>query len=250
MIRPAGIYRFAYTDDMMIMSRSTDEWNMTSFEKGSMHGMVKEFKDKVDDGMLTDAILKFICDDMHRAQPRFGELRTDRVLVRWPAGRLENWLSAERTVLELELETMAQDPKSTGILEPGRYTIISEDDHDHLVQYAEIDKPEDIWGEDLELYQALRTCDMLRFEVGKNDKLSAKRIIEWHRDYISRYLRSLHLSAGRTRQEVFLLHRPTGFVERRLGTYTPTLQVGATPCKLDDPQGPRWPQRDAVEVAE
>lgn len=250
MIRPAGIYRFAFTTDMAIASGSFDQWSMPDFESGKVDGYTHEFKDKVDDEDIKKAVINFMAVEGLPELPVLGRIRSDRVMVRWPAGRLENWFVAERVTLALEIETIKQDPKSKGVLEPGTYTIMSEQDHDHLLRFAHVGDPEELWGESLETYNYCRTCDMKRFTVGKNDKLSAKRISQWHHEFIMEYLKYVRVDPQKPFEEIFLLHRPTGFVERRRVTASVQLQIGAAPCKLEDREAPRWPQAEALEIAE
>jgi hypothetical protein len=249
MIRPAGEYKFVYADEMLVYSGSTDTFDDAVYESGRIDGLTEVFKKPPNDEMIRDTIFQFLAAYQTVVIDRLGSRRVDRVTVRWPHGRLENWFAAERMALDCKIEGLKLDPDAKGLLEPGMYTLVSEEDFEYLTDTIEFD-PKTFWKEDVDEYVRANWLEADTFVVGKNDRMSSSRIKGWHEQFICRYLKGLRLDADRQDERVLLLHRPNGFIERRSVFYTPIIQMGAAPCKIEDKIFPRWPQGDPLPEAE
>jgi len=250
MIRPAGTYKIANAEEMLVHSGSTSEFNLESFDKKMIAGYEQTFLKPVDDETLRDCIFEFMANES-LGDDRVGHHSTQRIVVRWPHGRLENWFAAERTALECQIEVVKKDPKARGILDSGVYTIMSEEDYEYLMGQLTL-KPETFWGPGIdELLRAnwLRDEEIETYVVLKKDKMSSKRVDAWHEKFLFKYLKGLRLEMGKEESRVLLMHRPSGFVERRKMTFKPITQMGAIPCKIEDRIFPRWPQGDPLPEA-
>jgi hypothetical protein len=248
MIRPSGTYSFVYADEMNLYSGANNVFPQEDFDKGKLPGMKIEFSTPPGDEEIKESVIKFVSDNNCHNMDLAGKRAHDRVCIKWPAGRLENWFFAQRVSLEIEIGTITQDPDAANILEPGEFIILEEDEFEDCMELGDVDAPDEIWDK-VDDYNALNYITFHSVKVVKpTDRLSCTRIISWHEEFMKRSFKMRKVCIGKTLDLVLMMRRPSGFVERRMVTYTPIIEAGAAPCKLEDRGFPRWPQEFDEEL--